>query len=693
MAEQTKQPKTFTKNLLSKTNQELFTFADQRIKDLQESRKDIYGVNLETLWAEADNAYIPHRLKTKGKRMVVTDEEKGWRGALVALGSSDWQMDIANANPFIKINIALSILIDRNPKGILTALSKKFENTTLLMSQLYQRSWEFAKSKQQLKLYILNLGKYGWACGRTYPLKIIRKVRSIVEYNEDRPDLSKWETKEVEVYNDIFREALDPWNVWIDDMAKPNNSLSIRDWTWRKVYDKDSFDEEFGRYPFAKYVKEGGTITEKLGGAKIQKKYQEKKLIEVNFYENIQKDLFMVKAGEVPIIIEPLPVSDEEGNKRLSLWQGYWTLRHANCPYGIGLYEAMRYENAFLDRIRNMTLDQLVLSIYKMFFFQGTQALTETGDIEIRPGRGKQVLDPKNIKFLEVPGPGQEAWLGIEAAQKAVDEASGITPPLAGEITGKTAFEIAQAKEAALGRLKFPLDNICDALEQEGYITISLIQLLYSIPEVYKVSDPDLIDQYLKEIEGDSSLFERKPNEETGEEDFYAKVYPEMPLNLEEDKGGNLVETEKTRFFRIKPKFLKWEGIINIEAQSILTPSKQLDKALDLEMYNMLIPLISPMPDPMTGQDFKPQLYGKIAKNIVKLYDKDPKDILPDAWMQEQQPQEQPLFIPQQGMGQQTIQPPSPEAEKLVGSTQPTVGSQSIVQRLVSRISAPFRRV
>lgn len=677
MAEAQEELKIFSKTMLSTKKEKLFDFVNSRIDDLQKTREDIYGVNLENIWEEADSAYVPHRLKTTGKRVIATDEEKGWRGHLVKLGDNKWQTDIANANPFIKLNIALSILIDRNPKGVLTALGKKYENTSLLMSQLYQRSWEVAKSKQQLKLFILNLMKYGWACGRTFPYKLTRKTEQLTQYNADKPDESIYETKESVVYNDIMRENLDPWNTWIDDMAKPNNPFSIRDWTWRKIYDRDSFDEEFSKYSLHKYVKEGGVTSEKISG-KIQKQYKEKKLIEVKFYENIQKDLFMVIANGVPIVIEPLPISDGEGNKKLSLWQGYWTLRHTQSPYGIGLYEAMRYENAFLDRIRNMTLDQLVLMIYKMFFFQGTQALTETGDIEIRPGVGKQVLDPKNIKFLEIPGPGAEAWKGVEMAQRAVDESSGITPPLAGEITGKTAFEVAQAKEAALGRLKFPLDNICDALEQEGYITLSLIQLLYSIPETIKISDQELIEKYIQEIQGNPELFERKLNKETGQEDFYAKLYREFPLNLEEDKSGNLIETEKTRFFRIKPQFLQWEGIINIDPQSILTSSKQLEKILGMEMYNVLIPLIVQ----------PPELYSKIAKNIIKLYDKDPKDILPDMWLQEQ-PGE--LFVPnpqiqQQGGGQ--TQPPTMTSAQAI-----TQQPQSLGQKILGGLTSAFKKV
>ncbi|KKK82299.1 hypothetical protein LCGC14_2804790, partial [marine sediment metagenome] len=286
----------------------------------------------------------------------------------------------------------------------------------------------------------------------------------------------------------------------------------------------------------------------------------------------------------------------------------------------------------------------------------------------------------------------------IDRIKKDIDESSGITETLQGITTGNnTAFEIAQAKEAALKRLKTPLDNILDALNQEGYITVSLMQILYSIPEIIKVTDQQLIEDYLKDIQSDPELFERKPRMEDGEfvldengqpqEDFFARVFPEFPLNLEKDEKGNLMETQDTRIFRIKPKFLKWEGIINIKAQSILTPSKQVDKALDLEMFNMLIPLLSN----------DSQIYSKIAKSLVKLYDKDPKEILPDSWLQEQAPQpeqqgqEESIIIPAEGAGQGQQATPRTDAERLVPSTQAPERPQSIVGRIASRLTKPFR--
>src|SRR5262249_6605772 len=144
-------------------------------------------------------------------------------------------------------------------------------------------------------------------------------------------------------------------------------------------------------YSNAKYVLPGGVLDEVINTQNLNKTkniVKTGKLVEVYFYENVLRDMFVMVANGVPVIQEPLPISDAQGNKKLSLWQAYWTLRHAESVYGIGIYEAVRYDQAMLDRIRNMTIDQLTLSIYKMFFYQGTGVLSETGDLTISPGVG-----------------------------------------------------------------------------------------------------------------------------------------------------------------------------------------------------------------------------------------------------------------------------------------------------------------
>ncbi|MDD5016334.1 MAG: hypothetical protein PHW73_14795, partial [Atribacterota bacterium] len=555
-----------------------FRFVKKRIDQLKEARKDVFGVNLEKKWEQSDRDYVPHSLKKTGKRIIASDDELGWSGHMIEVGKDDWQTANSEPNTYIKVQTALSILVDRNPEGVFNPASEKFESANILMKHLYKRNWEIANSRQQLKLFIFNSAKYGWAIGRTYPLIIKNKVKRLTEI--DGEGNKKWEEKEITEYNDVFRENLDPWNAWIDDMAKPNSPHSTRDWAHRKLYDYETFQMEFGDYPNAKYVKptkiedaSEGDDTDEGKSDKSRKKYQEDSMVEVYFYENKVRDLFVVMANEIPVVVEPLPIEDATGAKKLSCWHSYWMLRHAESPYGVGIWESMKQNQSLYDQIKNMTMDQLILSIYKMFFYTGTEQLDDSGEIKIKPGVGKQIADPKNIAFLEVPGPGAEAWKGLEYIKDMLDKSSMVNPALEAEITGKTAFEIAQAKESALRLLTTPLDNISDALRDEAYITVSLINQIYSIPEIIKITDENEINNYLNEIKADPELY--RSTEDGGIEAF---LFREVQLGLDTDEQGKLLESEDSRFFRVKPSGLNWEGMIDIKPQSILRPSKELEK-------------------------------------------------------------------------------------------------------------------
>jgi len=680
--EENKTPPDFTlEKELSKDELKDFKSAKKRIEVLKKTRDDVFGLNLDEIWAEADRKYVPHRVKGTGKKVIATDETKGWRGSLVELENPKaWRSDISKANPFVKIQTALAILIDRNPTAVFKPSSKEYEAITPLPKQLYHDNWRVAKSKQQLRLFVFNLAKYGWACARTYPKKIERNGAV--------------------VFNDVFRENLDPFNVWMDDMAKPNDPHSIRDWCWRRIYDMDEAEEMYGEYPNWKFVKEGGVMKDNLSTG-TEKKFDTKNKVEAYFYESLNlngNDRFIGIFNEVPVVIEELPIEDINGAKRLSLWQTYWLLRHANTPYGIGTWESIRYDQQLLDKIRNMTIDQLVLSIYKMWFYQGTDTLTETGKIDITPGKGRQVTDPKNITWLDVPGPGKDAMDAINHFQKDVDENSMITMPLMGsETSGKTAFEVAQAKESALKRLKIPLDNISEALEEDAYNTICLMRTLYSIPDVVRIADDDKIDEYLQAIGGNPELFERDD-----ENNFFAKVYKQIEMGLNVDEQGNFVETKDSKFFHVMPEGLKWSGIINIKGQSILSPSKELDKAMDLEFANLLIPILQ-MP---------PELVMKVAVEMCKTYEKDPDDWLPDEWLGKGE-EKQPLLTPGAGLQPATgatggQEPSSPgnavspaggagiSADKAVSSTKteqrPTTQGGGVFNKLISRVSNAFKR-
>lgn len=592
-------------------------FFSTRLVELRNARQNVLGKNIEDIWRAADIAYIPHQATDKGKNVGSIDDELGWAGQQVkADQTEDWQENSVPPNPYIKIQTALGILLDRNPEGVFNPGAPKYERNTLLMENLYKRSWDIARSKQQLKLFIFNQSKYGWAVGRTYPMVVKRKVRDIEKFDPMNPKNNKYKDQDVIYFDDIFREALNPWTVWVDDGARPNNIFSVNDWAYYKDYSLKAFLEQFGHLKNAHLVKLSKQPMDDEDNSPI---LQKDNVIRVWFYENLERDSFYIETdvanGNVVLVNEPIPFSPR--NKKLSLWQAPWTLRDDRTIFGIGIYEAMRNDAKGLTKIRGMTMDQLVLSIRKMGFHSGTNNIEGNGDIEIRPGVMKQMIDPTKITWMDVPGPGKDSAQMISYLENKLDEATGITKTIEGEIAGKTAFEAAQSKEFALKRLRIPLGNIIDALTQEAYITVALIEDIYSVPKVERLGNKGLIQDYRDEILKNPELFEVR------DKDLFIKEYRQVQLGLDQNEDGVFEQADEVKFFTLTPDLLKWEGVININPQSVLLESEILNKQLTLELVQAVTPML----------EGDPLIFFKPVKQILKKYKEDSKEWMPDFWL------------------------------------------------------------
>lgn len=633
---------------------------DKQAHDFFISRKDELiqhrqNLGVEEIWRAADKAYQPYQTKTKKKGVLVSDDELGWRSTKQVLGSDDdWMEDSISPNPYVKIQTALGIIVDRNPSGVFRPGKKKFVNNTALIEDLYKNTWVVGHSKSALlKPFVFNQAKYGVGVGRTYPLKINRNVSDLVQYNPNGP--SKYQDVNFTYYDDVFRESLSPWQCWFDDSGSIGNPFSFNDNIWYKDYSWRRFVEVFGHLPNFSSVMPINQIltkeqkeTEEVGDKNISK-FQ----IRVWFYENLELDRLFVETNDgVVLINEPLPQRPK--NKHLSLYSAPWTLRDDKCIYGIGVYESMRGDHKLHTKIRQMTMDQLVQSIYKEFFYEGTDTLQSDGVMKMRPGRGRQVTNPQNVRWNDIPGPGQEAWLALDRQESKIEEATGITKGLTGEVVGKTAYETAQARESALKRLKTPLENLTDALEIDAYITVQIIEDLYSVPKIKLLGEDRYVDAMeLQEME-----------DEMGNMPAFEEEFREMPLNVKINDEGTFAKSEKDNFVNLKPEFLSWEGMIHIKGESVIAESELLDRTTTLEMANILIPLLAQ----------PPELVKKLATEILKVYKKDPNDWLPDAWMQEQKP----LFNPIQPQGEESSEQMPTSAETVVppsnmmGITTPT---------------------
>ncbi len=649
-------------------------FFNERFAQLKRARTNVNGVNMEKVYRDADKDYELNRLGDFRR------EGNPYKGLNLReqlprfdLNKTDWQSENTDAATFAKIQTALSLMFDRNPVPVLKAGSKKFVATTEIAKSIIEDSQLKEDFKEKLKIYVFNGSKYGTGFARTYIKETRCEYEDLVAVNPITGD-KKWE-KRKKVKRKIYFEPLNNFNVWTDDGALPNQYDTLNDWAWRKLYDDDSLIEEFGTKEMLAKVKEA--IGKKSSGGAVTANEDEDRLPEpkneVLFYENIKRDMVLVIANGVKVFSGKLPA-----HKRLSLVYAIWNLRSDLTIHGIGIPEIMRQDKNLLDKMRNMSIDQLVLSIYKMFFYDGTLDAEDT-DLTIRPGAGQKVIDPSKLKWLEVPGPGQESINREEMLRRDMDVSTGINKELAGAVQSGgdiRALALLQAKEAGLSKIKVALDNILWAISKEAELRWDLIQEMNMTPmEVNKLLDPGDVRAYLDEIEGNKQLYFHDQEEGA----VYALKFPEIRAKVKLGEDGVYSKSNEEQFFTITPELIRWRGDITFTAESILVSNKELDKQMKLDMSNMLIPMLA--------QD--PAVMLKPARMILEIYNEDPENWLPDQWLRPN-----PEAVPQPMDGEAPAptaeMPTMPEAETMIAPTDtvPGEGTTNAVDKLMKQMRA-----
>lgn len=609
-------------------------YLKERIPVLKDTKKNVLGYfDYDQLMKDADREYIPHNLKENKSTsvMLVQDEIKGLRGSrVVPIGDTkeDWRSDVSEPVLMEKVQTALSILFNENPGAKFDPLSKKFKKNNEFIKGLWQRSWKVAKSKHQMKNIIFDLANYGWAIGRTYPRFIQRKGKILTEVNDDHPEQNKYKDVNITQYNDLFRERLDPKRTWIDDMTNLMDPWSCNDWYYEKDYSWDAFLTEFGDYKNIKHVKKGGKVQEEDDSSETINRSD---IITVGFYESIDKDLYAIRipAQNVTLFYSPLP----NDKKKLSCWWTYWNIRNPKTPYGIGIYEIIRNDKVLYDRIRNMTVDQMVMAIYPMLFYSGAGALQNDGTMTISPAKIQQktpgtTIDQIDIKF------DPRGWDSVAKIKEDIDEITGITPTLQGEIEGKTLGETLHAKDSALKRLSTPLKNIAEMLENEAYLSLAWMPQIYSIPEVMNFKTQEEIEEYQEQTgRVAQNVTASETNEEGQPTNIQADFYPSFKMNLE-DKDGTLFESKEERFFTLNDDIslagLEWEGMISIEINSLISPTPELERQRKLELFNLVEPVVEKISMAIKQDVDIAIALTKPLIQILEIQDEKPKLWLPD---------------------------------------------------------------
>jgi len=605
---------------------QLSTFLDKRIDILKQTKKDILnGFNFEELMKQADREYTPRNIYSKDNVStlitVANEDGAGTSGvnssaSIVDIGDYDkanWRSTISEPTLLVKIQTALSILINQSPEATLKASCEKYKKRSALAKSLLKRNWEINNSIEVLKSFVFDLAKYGFAVGHTLP-RILKRKKEILEVMDtENPENNKYKKVNITEFNDIYREKLDLHRTWIDDKANLTDPFSINDWYYEKDYSLDDFKEEFGMYKNSKTVK-GGTIeTEGINSATKTRK----DMVTVGFYENKKKDLYSIWIPNEKIILYYSPLPNDDG--KLTLWFAYWLMRDPRTIYGIGLYELLKNNKVMYDRFKNMTIDQLTMAIYPMIFYTGVPMNGEN-EIKISPDKLIQKQAGTTIDQIKIQYD-PRGWEATEKLNENIDDITGITPTLGGEVTGKTLGEVLHAKDSALKRLNIPLLNIAKAIEQDAYITLSWMNQVYSVPEIIEFADTKELNEYEEENDKANRV------ETLANGRIEADFYPEIELGIDEDREGNLIESPEDRFFRLGDDItidnIKWEGKVIIKAKSIISPNPELERQRKLELYNVVSPVVQQMAslfyqhvDPKTQETYSPVGGKEVALSL-----------------------------------------------------------------------------
>lgn len=596
-------------------DEELKVWAQFRLRKeaLKQSRYNVYGLNIDAEMRRWDKKYFRRMADIPASELDAN------------------QRPLAINQAFGKVQTALGILIDADPTYIMESDNPKYDKTKYLLKALAEKSWRNTNSLGQFKLSVFNSARRGWFVGRTFNRRLYHDARFLSSV--DSKGRRAYETRLVTKLDDIAYMNISNYNAWLDEQTRPEDFFSTRDWMWREVMYIDDLRRMFpeSEFPNMKYVHPGGDTRENTQGVFTRNAANNKTgisplankrgMTEVYFYENWPADQFIIEMNNVMVVAEPLP----QNNKRLSCSYGQWHFRGDDTIYGMGIIEEMENNEELADRIINMDMRQLLATIAPMGFYSGTEDM-EDENIRVQPGVLRRTMNPKDVNWLQIPqgntaGLDRVAWL-----TEKQNSNTGITPIIEGGIpdpTGQvTAFQVGVQRESALKRLSLPLKSLQYALKNEFDNRIALIQQVYSDYEVKHLESEDEIFNYLDEVNQDPEFFFVE-NEGSPQEKFFAVKYRMANLNVEKTDEGTYIESENSKFFAVKPEMLAFSGFTSVDETSLLTSSKALDQADTLRLTNLIVPMLA---GPM-------QANAKPAKQLIVSFDRQPKDWLPQPWM------------------------------------------------------------
>jgi hypothetical protein len=453
--------------------------------------------------------------------------------------------------------------------------------------------------------------------------KILRNYKTITSVDLETGEV-EWE-EEKRVVKDCLVNFIVPLEeVYIERF----DIFDIRqqpDIIWAKYYSESEFDDEFGSYKNAKFVKAGSyefsQDEEKTFFAENWKSRVSKNGdgYEVIRYYNVVKDEYIIIINGVLMLDVPM-LWTMKGEKVYPFAKTVFEILATNFFYGNSLANSLMGENDVINSLYNMALDKTYRSMvpYQIIGMVNKDDF-DLEDEEISTDTKIYVTDIDQHKFEQVPGINAGEIKMLEIVGRGLDLSSVDANQQGVADRGVTAREIVIANENAK-KLKGVLYLFLQHLAvQKVSLRIMNILTYYTQPKVKKILGEDgkenTLDQYRKFIVENAELSDGSRGI-LGIQMVGGKEELPTPQDLEAQEMQYRVQGMNYEAMAITKDYLnEWQYDVKISIDDFFNKDANYRQAAMIDFIK-------------TFAAFFPTIYqvnqATLFRDFVKAYEKDP---------------------------------------------------------------------
>lgn len=398
----------------------------------------------------------------------------------------DWQSIIWDHKTRGKVKTVIAMIIGTRPFMSIFGKNEKSNEYASDVFEVYEDSWKNENGSYKLYLQALSACCKGTVIVEEIYDETKIKQKEIVSVDQQTGQI-KFKEKEV------IKDGVGHVKVNIVNLLNfyPNeNSAEIEhDCCVVNIYSEKAFENKFGKYPNAQYVKPGvfisGNDQDKILYTSIAQ--NKSNLIEVIRYYNEDLDEFVILANGFWINpqgeeVSPIPFD----HKKLPFAKTVFELADEECFFGKSLPDLMRGEQDADNALLRLMIDQEILNVNKPILLgMGI----EIESYQLYPGKTIKMTGPiEQMKEMDMTGASQSGFQLLQLLKGNSDINTSIDPTAQGVHSGrKTARETVILDENSK-RNSGPFQlHIYKLLLDRAVLRVENIKQFYTQPLQYSV--------------------------------------------------------------------------------------------------------------------------------------------------------------------------------------------------------------